>query len=366
MPSSADQAGRLKPEPFGQVPDGQPVALYTLTNAAGLEVRIITYGGIIVGLKAPDRHGRLADVVLGYDDLDGYLADGKTYFGALIGRYANRIAAGSFELNGVLCTLHQNDGNNSLHGGRYGFDKKVWEVLEAVSSEACRLRLRYASTDGEEGYPGRLITEVTYSLTSDNALRIDYTAATDRDTVLNLTNHSYFNLKGAGNGDILDHELTLNADRFTPTDAGAIPTGELRAVQGTPMDFRQPSAVGARIGQDDEQLRFGQGYDHNWVLNRSGDVRDMGEGLAFAARLHEPASGRVLEVFTTEPGVQFYSGNFLDGSNIGKGGRAYPHRGALCLETQHFPDSPHHPEFPSTVLRPGQTFRQTTVFRFSA
>ena len=342
--------------PFGTTRDGTPVSIYTLTNKNGVVARITNYGGIIVSLQTRDRMGKLADIVLGFDSLDGYLGR-SPYFGALIGRYGNRIGQARFVLDGHEFQLEKNNGANSLHGGRVGFDKRVWNARQLPDGG---LELRYLSKDGEEGYPGNLTTVVTYSLSDTNELRIDYAATTDKDTVVNLTNHSYFNLKGAGSGDVLGHVVLLNADRFTPVDAGLIPTGELRNVQGTPFDFRRATAIGARIQAGDEQLKLGKGYDHNWALNRSG------EGLSLAARVQEPTSGRILEVLTTEPGIQFYTGNGLDGSIKGKNGNVYPSRSAFCLETQHFPDSPNKPSFPSTVLKPGQKYHSTTVFRFSA
>lgn len=343
-------------ESFGKLPSGEEVRIYTLKNANGMEARIMTYGGAVVSLKTPDRDGNMADVVLGFDDLAGYLGD-EPYFGALIGRYGNRIGGAKFELDGKLYTLVANDGPNSLHGGKKGFDKVNWKV---ESAGAQSLGLSYVSADGEEGYPGQLKVKVTYTLTDHNELRLDYEAVTDKPTVLNLTNHSYFNLKDGGASLILDHVLTLNADRFTPVDKTLIPTGELRPVEGTPFDFRQPTRIGARIDADNEQIRYAGGYDDNWVINRTGD------GLIPAATVYEPTTGRVMEVLTTQPGVQFYTGNFLDGTLIGKGGTAYARRSALCLETQHFPDSPNHPKFPSTVLRPGETYSSTTIYRFSA
>jgi len=347
-------------QPFGQTADGTAVDLYTLTNDTGCEAKITNYGGIVVALSVPDRAGEADDVVLGYDNLADYIKD-SPYFGALVGRYGNRIAEGRFTLNGVEYTLARNEnGQNHLHGGDVGFDKAVWQAREVAGEGGPGLELTYVSDDGEEGYPGRLRVKVVYTLTGDSGLRIDYEAATDKDTVLNLSQHSYFNLRGAGSGDILGHEMQIHADRFTPVDANLIPTGELRPVAGTPMDFTQPMAIGARIEADYEQLALGGGYDHNWVLNSGG-----GEP-APAARVREPDTGRVMEVLTTEPGIQFYAGNFLDGSHVGKGGKAYQHRWGLCLETQHFPDSPNHPEFPSAVLKPGETYRQTTVYRFSS
>jgi aldose 1-epimerase len=312
-----------------------------------------------VSLEAPDRDGKLADVVLGFDSLDGYLGK-PPYFGAIIGRYGNRIGAGKFTLDGQQYTLAGNDHGNSLHGGLKGFDKVLWTATPKSTPEGQALLLHYVSKDGEEGYPGNLAVTVTYTLTDKNELKIHYSATTDKATVLNLTNHSYFNLAGAGSGDILKHELTLHADRFTPVDKGLIPTGKLEPVAGTPFDFTKATAIGARVNDDHEQLKLGLGYDHNWVLTRSG------KGLATAAEVYEPSSGRALEVLTTEPGVQFYCGNFLDGTNVGKGGKAYQHRWGFCLETQHFPDSPNKPEFPSTRLAPGEKYDTTTVYKFSA
>ena len=349
---------QVKKQPFGMMADGQAIDLYTLTNQSGMEASIINYGGIVVTLKTPDRDGKPGDVVLGYDKLDDYLKD-TAHFGALIGRYGNRIGKASFTLDGVLYKLPANNGPNTLHGGPKGFDRVVWQGRDVSDAQSQHLELTYLSKDGEEGFPGNLSVTVVYTLTNNNELRIDYSATTDKDTVVNLTNHSYFNLAGQGEGDILGHELTLFADKFTPSDKGLIPTGELRSVEGTPFDFRKPVAIGARIGQNDEQLKIGGGYDHNFVLTSGGGA------LALAARVYEPRKGRVMEVLTTEPGIQFYTGNFLDGGVPGKGGKAYPKRSGLCLETQHFPDSPNHPQFPSTVLRPGGRYQTTTVYRFS-
>jgi aldose 1-epimerase len=348
----------MSKQPFGKTAAGETVDLYTLANSSGMEVSIATYGGTVTSLKTPDRAGRIADVVLGFNDLDGYVK-ATFYAGALVGRYANRIAKGRFALNGVEYTLAVNNGANALHGGLKGFDKAVWAARELPGGDPA-LELTYVSQDGEEGYPGKLTVTVVYTLTRFNELRIDYAAETSKDTVLNLTNHSYFNLAGEGNADAMDHVLRLNADRFTPVDAGLIPTGELRPVEGTPFDFRSPMAIGARIGQADEQLERGCGYDHNFVVNgKMGTLRD-------AARAVDPKSGRVLEVLTTEPGIQLYAANFLDGTAIGKSGKPYERRSAFCLETQRFPDSPNHPDFPTCVLRAGQKFASTTVFRFSA
>jgi aldose 1-epimerase len=346
-------------ESFGKTDDGKPVDLYSLTNANGLEVRAMNFGSEIVSIKVPDKTGHLDDVVLGYDNLEGYLKN-PAYFGAVVGRYANRIAKGAFTLDKQTFTLAKNNGPNSLHGGLKGFNKQLWDGKEFNNDEGVGVEFSYLSKDGEEGYPGNLQVKVRYTLTDDNRLVVDYEATTDKATPLNLSQHSYFNLAGEGNGDILQHHLLLNADRFTPVDKDLIPTGELRPVQGTPMDFNKPTGIGARINENYEQLVLGRGYDHNWVINRKDNT------LTRAALVHEPSSGRVLEVLTTEPGVQFYSGNFLDGTITGKHGHVYKQRYGFCLETQHFPDSPNHPEFPTTILRPGQTFRSQTVFKFSA
>ena len=354
----ADEANSgISKKPFGKMPDGRTIDLYTLTNNHGMRVAITNYGGIVVSIVVPDRNGKPGDVVLGFDNLEGYLGK-EPYFGALVGRYGNRIGNSRFKLDGAEHKLPANDGPNSLHGGLKGFDKRVWTARE-IRGEHPALELTYLSKDGEEGYPGNLSVKIVYSLAEDNALRIDYSATTDKDTVLNLTNHSYFNLAGEGKGDILKQEIMINSDRFTPIDGTLITTGELRTVAGTPFDFRKPAAIGSRIDADDEQIKFGKGYDHNFVLNRSG------AGPSLAARVADPGSGRVLEVLTTQPGLQFYTGNFLDGSIHGKGGKAYGRRSAFCQETQHFPDSPNKPSFPSTELKPGQTYRQSTVFRFS-
>lgn len=342
--------------PFGKTRDGKAVEIYTLTNAHGLEMRVITYGGIITSLKVPDRAGHLDDIVLGFDTLDGYLKD-SPYFGAIVGRYGNRIAKGQFTLNGATYKLATNNGPNHLHGGVKGFDKVIWNGVPGDSADGVSVTLTRTSPDGEEGYPGNLQASVRYTLTDKNELAIDYRATTDKATPVNLTQHSYFNL-AADSGDILGHELTIHASRYTPVDATLIPTGELAPVQGTPFDFQKATAIGARIATDDAQLKNGGGYDHNWALDRGGS------GLQPAARLVDPKSGRTLDVATTEPGLQFYSGNFLDGSITGKGGRVYKRRTGLCLETQHFPDSPNHPSFPSTILQPGQTYSSKTVFTF--
>ena len=344
---------------FGKTREGVEAYLYTLRNKNGMEARITNYGGIVVSLIVPDRNGKLGDVALGFDSLSGYL-HGSPYIGALIGRYGNRIGKGKFTLNGSAYTLATNNGANALHGGVKGFDKVVWTVDEKTSIPGKSLSLTYVSKDGEEGYPGTLTAHVVYSVTDDNELKIEYTATTDKPTIVNLTQHSYFNLAGAGSGSILNHELFIDADKFTPIDAGLIPTGELQSVKGTPMDFTTPTAIGARIDQKDAQLKDGLGYDHNWVLNKP--FNSMG----LAARVYEKTTGRIMEVRTTEPGLQFYSGNFLDGSLTGKGGSKYGKRDGFCLETQHFPDSPNKPNFPTTTLLPGQTLTSTTIYKFSA
>lgn len=345
--------------PFGDGPGGEKVEVFTIVNSAGVRARITNYGGIVVSLEVPDRKGRRGDVVLGYDSLAEYVKN-NPYFGCIVGRYGNRIGGARFSLGGKECALAANNGPNNLHGGVKGFDKVVWAATPRETPEGPALVLRYVSADGEEGFPGRLDCTVTYLLTHANELKIDYLAMSDEETIVNLTNHSYFNLKGAGAGDILDHVVTIHGARFTPVDKDLIPTGEIRSVKGTPFDFTSPREIGARIDADDEQIGFGKGYDHNWVL----DSQDG--SLKPAARVTEETSGRVLEVLTTEPGVQFYTGNFLDGTNVGKGGIAYPHRGGFCLETQHYPDSPNKLEFPPVVLKPGEKYRTRTVYRFSA
>ncbi len=354
---------QVRKEAFGKTRDGRPVDLYTLTNSNGMEVRAMTYGGIIVSMRVPDKNGKVADVVLGHDELDGYMPN-PPYFGAIVGRYANRIANGTFTVDGVKYTLAKNDGPNTLHGGIVGFNQKIWEGAEFKNAKGVGVAFSYLSKDGEEAFPGNLKVKVSYTLTNKNQLILDYEATTDKATPINFSQHSYFNLAGAGTGDILGHEVMLNADRFTPVDKTLIPTGELRPVQGTPMDFTKPTTIGARINDTYEQLVLGHGYDHNFVINRTDKDGDKG-GLVLAAKVHEPTSGRVLEVFTTEPGVQFYSGNFLDGTIVGKQGHAYKQRYGFCLETQHYPDSPNHPDFPSTILKPGATFHSETIFKFS-
>ncbi len=356
VPDAPVQKGQINQRPFGQTKDGNPVTLFTLRNNKGAEAGILNYGGLVIFLKVPDRNGHFDDVVLGYDNLADYIKD-SPYFGAMIGRYGNRIAKGKFTLDGKEYSLAINNGPNALHGGIKGFDKVVWEPKVLATLDGPSLELRYTSKDGEEGYPGTLTVKATYTLTEDNALKLEFTATTDKDTVLNLTQHSYFNL--AGKGDILNHQVTIPADKFTPVDSTLIPTGELKPVDGTPFDFRTPTAIGARIGQDDEQLMFGGGYVHNWVVNKP-----MGQ-LGLMGRVYEPTTGRVLEVFSTEPGLQFYTGNFLDGKLTGKGGWAYQFRNGFCMEAQHYPDSPSQPNFPSVVLKPGEVYRNTIIFKFS-
>jgi aldose 1-epimerase len=348
---------------FGKTPDGTPVEIYTLKNSRGAEARIITYGGIVQSLSVPDKNGRLDDVVLGFDNLDGYMnpayVKASPYFGALIGRYGNRIGGAKFTLDGNTYTLAPNNNGNTLHGGLKGFDKVVWTAVNAdVGPDGPQLALNYLSKDGEEGFPGNLNVTAVYTLTEDNALKVEFTATTDKDTVCNLTHHSYFNLRGSG--DILDHVVYINADKFTPVDSTLIPTGELRPVAGTPFDFRTPTAIGARINDtNDDQIKFANGYDDNWVLNKQGNE------LSLAARVSEPASGRVMEVWTTTPGLQFYTGNFLDGSLTGKSGWVYQFRNAFAMEPQGFPDSPNHPDFPTTELKPGETYHNTILYKFS-
>ncbi len=344
--------------PFGSLPDGREATLYTLNSPAGMMMAVTDYGGIITSLTAPDRDGILEDIVLGYDNLNAYLEE-TPYFGAIIGRYGNRIAGGSFSLDGETYELAVNNGENHLHGGLKGFDKVLWDAEPFSDGEDRGIVFRYVSRDDEEGYPGNLTVEVTYRLTSDDRVVFTYEATTDAATPVNLTQHSYFNLAGPSSSSILDHQLTLSADSFTPIDVGLIPTGEIRSVAGTAFDFRTPVDIGARIDSGGEQLDFGLGYDHNFVLS------DTTEGLRLAARVFEPESGRIMKVFTTEPGIQFYSGNFLDGSLMGKNGNPYEYRSGFCLETQHFPNSPNQPDFPSTILRPGETYSTQTVYAFS-
>lgn len=354
-----DLSATIARAPFGRTAEGAAVDSFTLAGAGGLELTVITYGGIVTSILVPDGHGGRTDVVLGFDTLEDYVTR-RGYFGALIGRYGNRIANGRFTLDGREYQLSANDGANHLHGGTIGFNKAVWRAEPWRDGDRCGLMLGHHSPAGDQGYPGTLDVRVVYTVTPSNDVTIEYEARTDSPTILNLTQHSYFNLAGDASGDILDHQLTIDADRFTPTDAASIPTGELAPVDGTPFDFTRPTAIGDRIDARDEQIRSARGYDHNWALNRMAPDSD---GVAFAARLRDPRSGRTLEVFTSEPGVQFYSGNKL-GSMAGKRGAAYNRRSGLCLETQHFPDSPNRAHFPSTVLRPGQRFRSRTVWAF--
>jgi aldose 1-epimerase len=347
---------KVTSRPFGALPDGQAVTLYTLKNSQGVEMSVMNYGGIIVSLKVPDKNGKLDDVVLGYDSLSGYLKS-NPYFGALIGRYGNRIAKGKFSLDGVQYTLPVNDGENHLHGGTKGFDKVYWDIQ--VPADSSSLVLSYKSADGEQGYPGNLDMSVTYTLTDSNEVKVDYKATTDKKTVVNLTQHSYFNLSGNAAQDILSHQLMIAADKFLPVDKTLIPTGELKAVAKTPFDFNTLTVIGARINDQDQQLLAGKGYDHCWVL-KNGESKSLQK----VSELYEPNSGRLMEVWTTEPGIQFYSGNFLDGTLTGKGGVMYKHRTGLCLETQHYPDSPNKPAFPSVTVNPGETYQTSTVYTF--
>lgn len=355
---NSEQNLSIQSEMFGKF-ENQDVTLYSLQNAHGMEVQIMNYGGIITSIKVPDRDGEIADVALGFSTFPEYLKE-HPYFGALVGRYGNRIAKGSFTIDDNIFTLAKNNGENSLHGGLKGFDKKLWSNESFQTDDAIGVKLSGRSTDMEEGYPGNLDIEVNYSLNNENELIIDYAAVTDKATVVNLTNHTYFNLKGEGNGDILDHELVIHADRFTPVDETLIPTGELKSVENTPFDFRQKHSIGERINQEDnQQITFGGGYDHNFVLNNQSGK------LSLVATVVENGSGLQVEVLTTEPGVQFYTGNFLDGTLKGKSGKPYIKRGAFCLETQHFPDSPNQDNFPSARLNPGETYTSKTIYRFS-
>jgi len=363
--SGGVQAAGLSSEhkPFGKTNDGTPVEQYILRNSHGMQATVITYGGVLQSLKVPDKHGKVDDVVLGFDDVQGYQS-GTAFFGATIGRFGNRLAGGAFELDGKRYQVPLNDGPNSLHGGALGFDKQVWKAEPVKDKDSVGVKLSYLSKDGEMGFPGNLITEVTYRLNDKNELHIDYKASTDKPTVLNLTNHSYFNLAGAGNGDILKQVATLHASHYTPVNATLIPTGELAPVKGTPMDFLKPTPIGQHIKEDHPQLKFAEpkqgGFDFNWALDTQGDVKQL------AAEVHDPESGRRLQLYTSEPGVQFYTSNFLDGSVKGKAGKTYLHWSGFTLETQHFPDAPNQPKFASTRLNPGQTYTQHTVFKFSA
>ncbi len=345
-----------------QVEDFDSIKLYTLKNQNGVEVKITNYGAIVTSIVVPDKNGKMADIALGYNRVEDYMnAVDKPYFGAIVGRYGNRIARGQFTIDGETYQLAVNNGENHLHGGIIGFDKVVWNAEPVEGKNSSGLELTYLAKDGEEGYPGNLNVTVTYTLNDENELKVDYHATTDKATHVNLTQHTYFNLKGEGEGDILGHELMLNAPHFTPVDSGLIPTGERQSVDGTPFDFQKAKAIGRDIGEENQQLTYGGGYDHNWVLAKPSPKQEM----ALAARVHEPESGRVLEIETTEPGIQFYCGNFLDGRLKGKSGKPYVHRGGFCLETQHYPDSPNQENFPSTLLKPGEEYQTTTVFRFS-
>jgi aldose 1-epimerase len=355
--TSDQQGATVTVAPFGRTPDGKTVEVYTLRNASGMQVRALTYGAIIQSIRVPDRSGHLADVTLGHDSLQGYL-EASPYFGAVVGRYANRIARGRFTLEGRTYRLAANNGPNHLHGGLKGYDKVVWRASSFQRGGTAGLKLQHTSPDGDEGYPGTVRVTVTYTLTPGNELVVEYHATADQPTPVNLSQHTYFNLAGEGSGNILQHVLTVRADRYTPVDTTLIPTGKLASVAGTPFDFRVPTAIGARIDQAHPQLHRGKGYDHNFVLSRTGP------GLFHAVHLAEPKTGRTLDISTTEPGLQFYSGNFLDGTITGKAGHVYAHRSGIVLETQHFPDSPNQPRFPSTILRPGQEYRSQTVFAF--
>ena len=354
------EAGSVTKSSFGKTKDGIAVDQYTLTNDKGASIKFISYGGIITEINVPDRWGRVGNVVLGFKTLQEY-EEKSPYFGALIGRYANRIAGGKFQIDGKEYTLALNNNKNTLHGGKKGFDKNVWSVepLQSIP-EAAAAKLTYVSKDGDEGYPGTLTATVTYTFNNDNELIIGYEATTDKPTIVNLTSHSYFNLAGDGSGSIYDQILQINADKFTPIDDGGIPTGELTDVAGTPFDFRHGTPIGARIRSGDQQMVFGRGYDHNWVVNRSGS------GMSFDARAYDPSTGRSLEIWSDQPGLQFYTGNFMDSTTVGAAGKQYRQGDAYCLETQHFPDSPNHPAFPTTLLKPGETYKTTTIHKFSA
>jgi aldose 1-epimerase len=357
--SEKEHKGTITKEAFGTTKGGEAVDIYTLKNAKGSVAKIMTYGGTVVQLMVPDRDGKMGDILLGFDNLKDY-EEKSPYFGCIIGRYGNRIGNAKFTLDGKEYTLAANNNGQHLHGGIKGFDKVVWQAEPIESKEGPALKLHYLSKDMEEGYPGNLDVTVTYTLTNNNELKIDYYATTDKPTVCNLTNHCYFNLAGQGNGDILGHELMINADNFTPIDEFLITTGEIRPVKGTPFDFTSPTAIGKRIDADNQQIKYGPGYDHNWVLNKENFE------MSLAAKVYEPTSGRVMEIYTNEPGIQFYSGNFLDGTLTGKDGKVYGHRSGFCLETQHYPDSPNKPNFPSVVLLPGQIYQTTTIHKFSA
>ncbi len=355
MPKST---GTITQAPFGTTTNGTPVEIYTLRNSKGAEARIMTYGGIVQSLSMPDKNGKFADIVLGYDNLDGYLTN-SPYFGALIGRYGNRIGGAQFTLNGQTYHLAKNNNGNSLHGGLIGFDKVVWTARPLMTPTGPALILTYVSKDGEEGFPGNLMVTAIYTLTDNDELKLEFSATTDKPTVVNLTHHSYFNLAGQGNGDILGHVVYIDADTTTPVDSGLIPTGKFADVTGTPFDFRTPTTIGARINDPDPVLQYGPGYDHNWVINKP-----LGQ-MGLMARVTEPTTGRVMEVYSDQPGLQFYAGNFLDGSMVGKNGAVYKIHDAFCMEPQHFPDSPNKPNFPSVELKPGETYHNTIIYKFS-
>jgi aldose 1-epimerase len=355
---STSAALKIEKGPFGSV-DGKSVDLYTLTNDKGMEMKVTNYGCIVTSLKVPDKAGKAGDVVLGYNDVASYVKN-NPYFGAAIGRYGNRIGGAKFTLDGKDYLLEKNNGPNSLHGGKKGFDKVIWDAKEVNGKNSVGVEFSYVSKDGEEGFPGNLSIKITYTVTDNNEFKVDYSATTDKTTICNLTHHSYFNLAGEGASDILGHELMIKASKYTPVDSTLITTGELALVAGTPFDFLKPTAIGSRIGVENIQLKYGLGYDHNWVLDRPANSKD----LLLAATVAEPKSGRCMDVLTTEPGLQFYSGNFLDGTITGKSGQVYKHRYGFCLESQHFPDSPNKPKFPSTVLKPGETYKTSTVYKF--
>lgn len=362
--AETQKTNKVKKESFGKTADGTEAEVYILTNAKGAEAKFTNYGAALTSLKMPDREGKFADVVLGFDSIDGYTNEkyqkANPYFGAIAGRYANRIAGAKFSINNQEYKLAANNGKNSLHGGVKGFDKVFWQGKEVSAANGAAVEFTYSSKDGEEGFPGNLTAKVTYTLTDENELKIDYSATTDKETLVNLTHHSYFNLAGEGSGDILTHELKINADKFTPIDAESIPTGELKSVEGTPFDFRAAKEIGKEIDADNEQIKNGKGYDHNFVVNgENGTLRQ-------AAVVTEPKTGRIMEVLTTEPGIQLYTGNYLDGSLAGKSGGKYAKRTGFCLETQHFPDSPNRPDFPTTLLKPNETYKSSTVYKFSA
>ncbi len=365
-PTTMNMTPTITSAPFGTTPDGKAVQIFTMKNSHGVEIHAMTYGAIITSIETPDKAGNLGDIVLGFDSLGGYTNPAYIahlpYFGAVVGRYANRIAKGKFSIDGTEYQLPTNDGPNSLHGGTKGFDQRVWDGSSFQNDTAVGVVFKYTSPDGEEGYPGTLNAQVTYTLTNSNELVVDYLATTDKPTIVNLAQHSYWNLEDDGKTNILSHRLMINADSFTPIDSTFIPTGQIVAVAGTPFDFRTPHEIGEYINEDNQQLKYAKGYDDNWVLNPT--PKDSATGLTVAAEAWAPTSGRTLEVLTDQPGLQFYSGNFLDGTITGKGGITYGHRAAFALETQHFPDSPNHPNFPSTVLRPGEQYKTRTIFRF--